>query len=279
MKQAELIKNRKVKTFEWGTFALDGGAMFGSVPKVLWSKLITPDETNRIPMALRSLYLEKDNMKVLVDLGMGAHWDEKLRKIYNLETSPLEDNLKKKLGISPADVTHIVLTHLHFDHCGFLSVPAAENSKNWTSAFKNAEIILCEENYTNALNPNTREAASYLPHYWSDPIKRGQVRLVSCKWLELREVLPGISIRRVDGHTVGQTIVYVDGVDQNYIFLADLCPTENHLKDVWVMGYDIQAGLSVTEKQRILSEPETLTRTLIFEHSVNTIFKKADKKN
>src|SRR4051812_25247032 len=101
MKQAELKNSWKVKPFEWGSFALDGGSMFGAIPKVLWSKVITADESNRIPLTLRSLYLEKDKMKVLVDCGMGFHWDEKLRKIFKLETTPLEENLKHTLNIKP----------------------------------------------------------------------------------------------------------------------------------------------------------------------------------
>lgn len=265
MKQAELWT---VKSFEWGHFALDGGAMFGVIPKVLWSRLVTPDESNRIPMALRSLYLQNANMKVLIDLGMGFHWDEKSKKIYNLSTLPLEENLKLNLGLGPHDITHIVLSHLHFDHCGFLSVP--NDKKEWVSAFPNAEIIVCTENFKNAQNPNPRESASYLKHLWQDPYLKGQFRLVNCKWMESREVLPGIKIRRVDGHTIGQTIIYIDAMDKNYIFLADLCPTESHLKDVWVMGYDMNAALSVKEKQIILNEPETLSRTLVFEHSATT---------
>src|SRR5688572_190544 len=125
-----------VKIFEWGSFALDGGAMFGVVPKPLWSKLITPDDQNRIPLSLRSLYLEKGDKKVLVDLGMGFDWEDKAKKIYSLETSPLEEILKKNLKLKPQDITHVVLTHLHFDHCGFLS---QKKGNAFESSFPNAE--------------------------------------------------------------------------------------------------------------------------------------------
>ena len=256
----------KVKIFEWGSFALDGGAMFGIVPKVIWSKLTHPDADNRIPMSLRSLYLERGEQRVLVDLGMGAQWDEKLKKIYKLETSPLDMILQDKLGITTNDITHVVLTHLHFDHCGFLS-QFNEANKKWESSFKNAEIFLLKENFENAINPNHREKASYIDYFWKDPLAKGQFKLLNANWLDTCEVLPGIQMRRVDGHTRGQAIIYIDGMDAPYLFMGDLCPTENHLKDVYVMGYDINAGLSVKEKQTILYEKNTLEHKIVFEHS------------
>lgn len=264
----------KVKIFEWGRFALDGGAMFGVVPKPLWSKLIHPDEQNRIPLALRSLYLEKGDKKVLVDLGMGFDWEEKYKKIYSLETSPAELILKTEVQLKPEDITHVVLTHLHFDHCGFL---ATKKDKGFVSTFPNAEIFICEENFNNALDPNPRESASYLKHIWTPALKKDQFTLVSCQWMEHREILPGIYFRRVDGHTRGQCMVYVDGSDADYIFPADLCPTENHLKEVYVMGYDIHAGLSVKEKTQFLLEEKTRSSRIVFEHSSKVPFMDGNK--
>lgn len=258
-----------VKIFEWGSFALDGGAMFGVVPKPLWSKLITPDDQNRIPLALRSLYLEKDNKKVLVDLGMGFDWAEKAKKIYALETSPLEQILQKNLKLKPEEITHVVLTHLHFDHCGFLST---KKGNTFETSFPNAEIILCEQNYKNAINPSSRESASYLKHIWEPAKKNDQITLVSCEWMEHREILPGVHFRRVDGHTTGQAMVYIKGSDGDYIFPGDLCPTENHLKEVYVMGYDINAGLSTKEKKQFLSEEKTRSSKIVFEHSSKVPF-------
>ncbi len=270
MKQEPMSKNFevnsgwKVKVFEWGRFALDGGAMFGVVPKTLWSKLTEADESNRIPLALRSLYLEKGDMKVLIDLGMGFDWEDKYKKIYKLESSPVGEILKRELNLQAKDITHILLTHLHFDHCGFLSV---KEGNEWKSTFENAEIFLLEENFLNAKNPSSRESASYLSHFWSDPLKRGQFTFIDCEWLELREVLPGLHFRRVDGHTRGQGIVYGEGLEKNFIFLGDLCPTENHLKESYVMGYDLDPARSVLEKRQVFSESETSLRTLYFEHS------------
>lgn len=243
--------------------------MFGVVPKPLWSKLITPDDQNRIPLSLRSLYLEKGDKKVLVDLGMGFDWEDKAKKIYSLETTPLHEILKKNLNLKPSDITHVVLTHLHFDHCGFLS---QKNGNVFESSFPNAEIIMCEENMKNAQNPQSRESASYLKHIWEPVLKKKQFRLVSCQWLEHREVLPGIYLRRVDGHTVGQAMVYVNGQDAEYIFPGDLCPTENHLKEVYVMGYDMNASLSVKEKKQFLSEEKTRSSRIVFEHSAKVPF-------
>ena len=242
----------KVQNFEWGSFALDGGAMFGVVPKTLWSQLIIPDECNRIPLSLKSLYLEKGESKVLVDLGMGFDWDEKYKKIYKLETSPVEVLLKNKLNIKATEITHIVLTHLHFDHCGFL---AQKKGNEWESTFPNAEIFLLEENYKNAMNPNVREAASYLPHLWAKAYKDKQFSLIPCEWLEHREILPGLFYRRVDGHTRGQGMLYIDGIQEKSLFLGDLCPTRHHTKEAYVMGYDLNPGLSVIEKRQIFSEP------------------------
>jgi len=259
----------KVKIFEWGSFALDGGAMFGVVPKVLWSKLISPDEQNRIPLSLRSLYLEKGDMKVLVDLGMGFDWEAKAKKIYSLETSPAEVILQNKLQLKALDITHVVLTHLHFDHCGFL---ATQRGADFESTFPNAEIFVCEENFKNAQAPSSRESASYLQHIWTPAQKKKQITQISCEWMEHREILPGIYYRRVDGHTVGQTMVYVSGQDADYIFPADLCPTENHLKEIYVMGYDLNAGLSVKEKKQFLAEEKTRNSRIVFEHSSKVPF-------
>ncbi len=257
----------KVKIFEWGSFALDGGAMFGVVPKSLWSKLTVSDEQNRIPLSLRSLYLEKEGFKVLVDLGMGFDWDEKNKKIYKLETSPLELILKNQLSLEPKDITHVVLTHFHFDHCGFLST---KKGNEWVSAFPNAEIFAIEENFKNACAPNLRETASYLPHFWNDPFKKNQITLVPCQWMEFREILPGISYRRVDGHTRGQGIVYVG---DEILFPADLCPTENHIKEAYVMGYDVNPVLSTMEKKQVFSEilanSNKGPRKLVLEHSAS----------
>ena len=269
MKQAESKNLWKVKIFEWGSFALDGGAMFGTVPKTLWSRVSPSDDENRIPLALRSLYLEKGPFKVLVDLGMGNTWDEKFQKIFKLETSTLEHTLSSKVQANPLDITHVLLTHLHFDHCGFLSVPGTTENKNataWTSAFPNAEIFLTKAHFEYARSPSPREQASFRPELWRDPAQRGQIKLIDCEWMEFREVLPGISFRRVDGHTVGQAIVYVEGEDKNYLFLSDLCPTQNHRKETWVMGYDTNPGLSVVEKLRIFGENETQSRELVFQH-------------
>ncbi len=255
----------KVKIFEWGSFALDGGAMFGIIPKTLWSKNIVPDESNRIPLSLRSLYLECGEQRVLVDLGMGIDWDDKSKSIYKLQSAPVENILKKELNLEAKDITHVVLTHLHFDHCGFLSTQ--DSSGKRSSTFKNAEIFVTRENFENAQKPNTREAGSYLKHIWEAPAQNGQMTLVDCEWLEFRQILPGIHFRRVDGHTRGQGIVYIEGTEKNYIFLGDLCPTENHVKDVWTMGYDINPDLSIREKQRIFREEESQKRELVLQHS------------
>ena len=255
----------KIKYFEWGHFALDGGAMFGSIPKVLWSKLTTPDDQNRIPLSLSSLLLEKDNHKVFVDLGMGIDWEDKYKKIYSLDAFPLDHVMKKNFSFAPKDVTHIILSHLHFDHCGFLT---SKVGSEFVSNFPNAEIFLIEENYKNALSPHPREAASYIKHIWNDPMKKGQFTLVNCQWMELREILPGISFRRVDGHTRGQGIVYIDGAEEDSLFIGDLCPTRNHLRDVYVMGYDMNAALSVQEKIQVFSDNNIENRKLYFPHSV-----------
>jgi glyoxylase-like metal-dependent hydrolase (beta-lactamase superfamily II) len=264
MSQTNAAQKWKVTPFNWGSFALDGGAMFGVVPKSLWSMLIQADEQNRIPMGLNSLYLEKSDFKVLVDLGMGNDWNEKAQKIYQLQSSPLDLILKNKLNIKREEITHIILTHLHFDHCGFL---AEKKSKEWLCAFPNAEIVLLEENFKNARNPNAREKASYIDHFWGDALMRKQFNLIPCEWLEMREVLPGVHLRRVDGHTQGQAIVYIEGTHTDTLFLGDLCPTPHHLKPHYVMGYDVNPLLSIKEKEIVLSEAENSKRALFFEHN------------
>jgi len=239
-------------------FALDGGSMFGSVPKTLWSKSISPDELNRIPLTCRLLVLKKDQQLILVDVGCGNKWDDKLKKIYAIENK-FADILSKQI---PA-VTDIILTHLHFDHAGAISHYDQNNKLQLT--FPTAKVYLQAENFQNANNPNAREKASYLTDHVG-PLSSANLHLVNGN----KEILPGIFVECVNGHTKGLQWILVRGEQQSLAYPSDLIPTAHHLPLPYVMGYDMCAEKSLEEKQNFLNRAVAEKWIVVFEHDRET---------
>ncbi len=255
------IGNYQLTTLETGTFALDGGAMFGSVPKVLWSRLNPADERNRIAMALRCLLIRGEGKNILVDTGVGYKFPEKERGIYKIDHS--RSTLEKSLegaGLTAEDITDVIITHLHFDHAG--GATTRENGK-LRPTFANARYHLQEANLKTASDPNDRERRSYL--------KENYLPLQEAGCLELKngrqEIFPGIELFPVFGHTEGQHIVRIGAADGDaLIFCGDLIPTSSHLAIPWVMGYDLHPLICMREKKAILEEAARNDWILFFEH-------------
>lgn len=224
-----------------GWFKLDGGAMFGSVPKALWNRWIAADDKNRILMAARSLLIEVDDRRILVDTGFGDGWDEKQQLIFDFSLVKLE------LG----DVTDVVLTHLHFDHAGGAVLPdgslAWPGAKHWVSS----------ENYENARSPNVRERASYLPRI-VDPLASANLVLTE----DNDSIAPGVSVHRSDGHTRGLQWVLAGGV----AFPSDLMPTSHHLQPAYAMGYDICAETVLREREVFARQAAENSWEVVFQH-------------
>ncbi|MEN2992937.1 MAG: MBL fold metallo-hydrolase [Bacteroidia bacterium] len=231
---------------ETGRFALDGGAMFGVVPRVIWEKLIPPDARHRIPMAMRALLIEAGNRLLLVDVGVGHKYTPKFADLYAIDhsTYTLEGELRK-LGFTPADVTDVILTHLHFDHAGGST---QRQNGQLVPTFPNARYYLQRSHWEWAHNPNPRERASFFPENYDPLAESGQLVLLEGE----TELLPNIYIRVVHGHTEGQQLVEVRYKDHILLYGADLFPTSAHLPLPYVMAYDIRPLVTFEERQRIL---------------------------
>jgi glyoxylase-like metal-dependent hydrolase (beta-lactamase superfamily II) len=246
---------------ETGRFALDGGAMFGVVPKTLWSKSNPPDEQNRIPMALRSLLIQGDGKNILVDTGMGDKYDEKARKIYKYDNSgqTLLDSLQAK-GLKAEDITHVIQTHLHFDHCGGL-VSQDAAGKHYPT-FPNAKVFVQRENLKWARNPTEKDRASYLKHDWEPIAAEGMLEELDGPG----EVFPGIELLIFNGHTKAQQLVHVHGSEGHVFFCADLMPTKAHISFPYIMGYDNFPLTTLEEKKALIPQMYEEKWMLFFEH-------------
>lgn len=248
-----------ISEITWGMFRLDGGAMFGSVPKNLWSKIIPVDEENCIPLAARSLLIEGKGRKILVDVGMGEKWSEKSRQIFAIKNRTFEE-----IGFDPNSVTDVILTHLHFDHAGGISRYGADG-KSIEPVFKNATIHIQRSNVENAKSPSLRERASYLKENWS------VLELQPTRFLDGdSEIFPGIFGHEVHGHTRGQQWIEVTIAGQSLFFTTDVIPTSRHLPLPYTMGYDICTEKVMVEKNDFLQKALEKDAVVVFQHDPDT---------
>ncbi len=254
-------------TLEAGRLWLDGGAMFGSVPRPLWSKTNPPDERSRIPLAMRCVLLEGRGRRVLVDVGLGEKSDAKFRDIFRVEDEPrLADSLAA-LGFGLADVTDVVLTHLHFDHAGGATFRDGDVLR---PTLPKARYHVQRRNWENAHAPNPRERASYLADNF-DPLESAGV----IDWWEGEvEPWPGVRMVTAEGHTRGQQLVRIEGGGTVAYFVADLIPTASHVRVPYVMGYDVAAIETMAEKAALLGRAADEGAWIVLEHDPDTALAK-----
>lgn len=246
-----------------GGFRLDGGAMFGVVPRTLWERQRPPDEENRIRMTTNCLLIESGDDLVLVDTGIGGKGDEKFRRIFALEegATRLPESIRHA-GFEPGDVTHVVLSHLHFDHCGW-NTRAAEGGTGWVPTFPNARYWLERGEVDHARNPNERDRASYDPRNWEPLFDAGVVELFD----DSAEPAPGVRPTKAAGHNRDMCIVLLDGgEDAKGVFWADLVPTASHVPYPWIMGYDLYPVTTLENKKRWLPRAADGGWLCVFEH-------------
>ncbi|TVR29662.1 MAG: MBL fold metallo-hydrolase [Balneolaceae bacterium] len=248
---------------EAGRFMLDGGAMFGVVPKTLWSRQIPADDKNRIPMAMRCLVVKSASTgKIyLIDNGSGHKFDEKMEKIYSLDYqhSDLLSSLKA-IGLKPEDITDMVFSHLHFDHCG--GTTRFDESGNLKEVFPNAAYHVNERHWETANHPNAREKASFFSEN-IEPIKHsGRLNLVK----DHHEFENGFKTMPMDGHTIGQQLPVFSDKNLTIVFAADLIPTFAHVPLPWVMGYDMAPVQTLKEKETFLKMAAEQGWYLFLEH-------------
>ncbi len=251
------------------TFGLDGGAMFGIVPRPLWERSNPADDNNRIDLATRCLYVEYDDgMRVLVDVGIGTKWSEKERGIYKIDNqdSGLTKALKEQFNCTPDDIDHVVLTHLHFDHAGGLSRWSDDTGAS-EAVFNNAHHWVQRRNWAWAHAPSARDGGSYRNEDFGFLAGLDAPDMTHVDGID--EILPGIEVIPCHGHTFGMQLVKVTTPDGIYVHCADLIPTASHLKDAYVMGYDLQPLETVKEKRALLYEAMRHDWILVFEHDPN----------
>jgi len=238
--------DRRVWLLEAERFGLDGGAMFGVVPRVVWERSLPPDVCHRVPLVARCLVIQQQASLAVVDCGLGNSWDATRAERLGLAASPrtLGDGLKE-LGLRPQQVTHVVLTHLHFDHAGGL-LRQAEGGP--LPAFPEAQVIVQGAAWERARSPSARDRASFRALELDWLAGSGRLRLVS----GAREVLPGVSVHPCQGHTDGMQVVTIQGPGGSLLYAADLIPTQHHVRLAWHMGFDLRPLETLSEKQHWL---------------------------
>ena len=254
-----------IHAIQAGGQKLDGGAMFGVVPKPLWEKRIAADERNRIQLGMRCLLIEHPSGPILVDTGAGNKESEKFKDIYGIENqggnrlTMLEDGLAQ-VGVRPSDIVLVVNTHLHFDHAGGNTRLGANGSLE--ISFPNATYIIKRGEYEYATHPNERTAASYFDRNYTPIEAAGKVEFVSRE----KEVVKGLRVIPTPGHTPFHQSVLIESAGERAFYLGDLVPTHAHLPLPWIMGYDVEPLVTLETKRSILKQAVDEKWLLIFEH-------------
>ena len=255
------IAGYELHTIETGRFGLDGGAMFGIVPKPLWSRHIPADDQNRIPMNMRCLLLVGNGRVILVDTGLGDKYDAKFAQIFNIQQEHSE--LRRSLaavGLSVEEVTDVVPSHLHFDHAGGMTTRKGDAL---TTTFPNARYHVQKTHWEWAMGkPNARERNSFLAENLEPLAQSGQMNLIEGD----QELFPGVFTWNSDGHTPAMQMIKVTDGAQTVLFTADVLPTSAHMPTVWGMGYDLDPLKMIDEKAHVLKLAAENNWQIFYDH-------------
>lgn len=244
-----LVGDYRVEIIPDTEFHLDGGAMFGVVPRNLWSKVCPPDDQNRIRMNMNCVFVETGKEKILIETGIGDKWTPKLQAMYGIERKQrLTETLKLKTGASPEEITIVVNTHLHFDHAGGNTI--LDEQGRVVPTFPNARYFVSKAELDHAHNPSERDQASYLPHNWQPLEQSGQLEEQSPNY----EVVPGLSMETWPGHNRSMQCWRLHSGSQTMFGFADLVPMRAHVKLPWIMGYDLYPVETLESKKRLLPQ-------------------------
>ena len=245
---------------ETSEFGLDGGAMFGIIPKPVWEKKVPADELNRVNMVTRSLLLVSDEKKILIDTGNGTKWEEKYKKIYDINTD--QYNIEKSLGkygFSSEQITDVICTHMHFDHIGGNT---KIKSGKVVPTFPNAKYWISQENWKLANHPSQKDAGSFIEHDWKVLAENQMIEIIDGR----EPFIEGIETFVTHGHTPGLLHPIVSDGSNKLFYGADIFPMVAHIPIPWVMAYDVQPVVTMEEKQKLLQKMEREDWILFFEH-------------
>lgn len=247
-----------------GHFKLDGGAMFGVVPKSIWNKSNPADDNNMCSWAMRCLLIQDGNRLILVDNGMGNKQDDKFFGYYYLHGNDSLETSLAKYGFGMDEITDVFLTHLHFDHCGG-SIKYNSDRTKLEPAFKNATYWSNEKHWEWAVHPNAREKASFLKENILPIQESGQLKFVDAS----QEFIPGMKVYEANGHTEAMMLPLIKYKNTTIAYMADLIPSVGHIPLPYVMGYDVRPLNTLAEKEYILKQASEHNWTLFFEHDPN----------
>jgi methylmalonyl-CoA epimerase len=242
-----------------GFFRLDGGAMFGVVPKTLWSRQAPPDDRNRILLAMRPLVV-RGVRTMLIDAGLGEKDDRKFHDIYGVDRSRNLDHTLAEAGLTPEDIDIVLATHLHFDHAGGFTMRDA--SGRVRPKFPRAQYVVRRGEWDDARNANVRSRASYLADNFMPLAEAGVLQLVD----DDQTIMPGVRVKRTGGHTMHHQIALIESAGKTAAFVADLVPTTAHLPDQWILGYDLYPVDTVASKKAFYKDAIEKGTLVFFEH-------------
>lgn len=239
----------RVEVVQDTEFHLDGGAMFGVIPRNLWSKVCPPDDENRIRMNMNCLFIDTGKDKVLIETGIGDKWQPKHVKMYGIDRKrSLAESLRLTAGVGPEDISIVVNTHLHFDHAG--GNTQLDHSGNAVPAFPNAKYYVAQAELDHAEQPSERDRASYLPENWRPLVESGQLEGKSAEY----EVVPGLRMETHTGHNRSMQCWRLHHGGETLFGFADLVPMRAHVAGPWIMGYDLYPVETLESKKRLLPQ-------------------------
>lgn len=253
-----------------GNFWLDGGAMFGVVPKVLWQRTNPSDDKNRIVLGLHPLLIKTKKENILIETGIGDKIPDKFKEIYKVEKEKDLIQSLKDIGVSSEDINIVILTHLHFDHCGWNT--RRDSTGKIVPTFKNARYFIQKAEWEGALNPDPRSKASYLKENFLPLEEYGNLQLISGD----TEITEGIEVILTRGHTQGHQVVLID---KKAIYWGDLIPTTSHIRIPYVMGYDLFPLDTMRSKERLLDRAIEGEWLSVFEHDPQVFMARLKKEN
>ncbi len=255
-----------------GSFFLDGGTMFGVVPKVLWSKINQPDELNRVEIPLNCLVIKTPDAKIIIDTGMGKKFDEKFREIYSVKQPPDLESEFARLNLKFEDINFVINTHLHFDHCGWNT---KRSSDKIVPSFPNAKYIIQKQEWYDATHTNERTRASYMKENYLLLEESGQLLLVDGEY----EVVPGVKVINTVGHTKGHQSVLIESEGKKAIYWGDFMSTSAHIKLPYHTSFDLYPIELLELKKKYIRQAIDEHWLMVFEHDLNVIFAYLEEEN